>query len=101
MADSQQIILYHPTTPIVNLEALSRGRGCKYLLCLVGHTGNYIASQWKRKPVTVPAGHVLICLDEAAFNAAAPPANKSNDDGVEDFGAGYRFGHPLAIFSPR
>jgi len=46
---------------IRNLESLPRGTGCKFLLCLIAHTGDYVAHSWKRKePVKIEPGYCLI-----------------------------------------
>ena len=43
-----RIIPSNPFLCIVNLHALPKGRGCRYLLCVTGEAGAYIAKQWKR-----------------------------------------------------
>lgn len=55
-----QSIPYDKKLPIKNIHALPAGLRCKYLLCLVAHTGDYVAASWHRKPPMVPAGYVLI-----------------------------------------
>lgn len=43
-------IPYEPSIKVHNLQSLSGGTGCKYLVVLVGHNGQFIAHSWKRKP---------------------------------------------------
>ena len=44
-----------------NLDALPRGLNCKYLLCLISHTEDYVAHSWKRKePKVIEVGYLLI-----------------------------------------
>jgi hypothetical protein len=47
---SSQIVDYSPQLRIVNVDQLSKGTGCKYMLCILGQSGEYIAKQWKRSP---------------------------------------------------
>lgn len=54
-------IKYSPEMKIANIDSMSPGRGAKFLLCLVSHSGSYIAKEWKRKePSKIPTGHVLV-----------------------------------------
>jgi hypothetical protein len=46
---SQNIVQYRHDLDIRNLDAMSKGTGCKYLLCIQGENA-YIAKQWKRTP---------------------------------------------------
>lgn len=46
---------------IKNTESLPRGLGCKFLLCLIAHNGEYIAHSWKRtEPKKVKSGYAVI-----------------------------------------
>lgn len=47
---SQNIVPYSKDLDIRNMAAMSKGTGCKYLLCIKGENGEYIAKQWKRSP---------------------------------------------------
>lgn len=47
---SQNIVPYTKNLTICNMGAMSKGTGCKYLLCIQGENGAYIAKQWKRTP---------------------------------------------------
>lgn len=47
---SGNIVPYAKELAIRNIEAMSKGTGCKYLLCIQGENGAYIAKQWKRTP---------------------------------------------------
>lgn len=46
---AQNIVPYTKELDIRNMEAMSKGTGCRYLLCIRGESG-YIAKQWKRTP---------------------------------------------------
>ena len=43
------LIPYSPMLRIVNIEALPRGTGAKYLLVIQGEMGELVAKQWKRQ----------------------------------------------------
>lgn len=55
-------IKYQATHPVVrNLDALSRGTGCKYLLCIRGQGDELVAKAWKRKlPLAVNQTEVVL-----------------------------------------
>lgn len=64
-----EIIKYNRSLPIVNIEQLKHGAGCKYLLAwksndrLKKYPDNiiYVAHSWKRKaPKGIPPHYVLI-----------------------------------------
>jgi hypothetical protein len=43
-----RIVPTNPYLSIVNLHALPKGRGCRYLICITGEGGSYVAKQWRR-----------------------------------------------------
>lgn len=43
-----KIIQYSKSLKIVNVECLSKGTGCKYLLCILGLNDELVAKQWRR-----------------------------------------------------
>ena len=43
--------IYHKGMKISNMESVGRGTGARYLECIVGHDGSWIAKQWRRKAV--------------------------------------------------
>lgn len=45
-----RIITKSPTFTVTNLDALAKGRGCRYLECVEGLNGDLVAKQWRRKP---------------------------------------------------
>ena len=54
-------IAYNRSLDIRNTDALPKGLGCKYLLCIQGPGGVLIAKAWKRKaPARLLAGEVLV-----------------------------------------
>ena len=58
------MIRYTPDLDIRNLDALPRGTGAPFLLCMESHEpGVLIAHSWKRKtPAAIPAGYVLVAF---------------------------------------
>jgi hypothetical protein len=61
-ATDMTTIKYQQTHPVVrNLNALSHGTGCKYLLCIRGEGQELVAKAWKRKlPATLSPGEVIV-----------------------------------------
>lgn len=55
-----QIIPNSRTLDIRNLDALPRGTGCRYLEVIRGQGEEFVAKQWRRKPVK---DAILIDLD--------------------------------------
>ena len=43
-----RIIPTNPYLTITNLYSLPKGRGCRYLLCITGEGGAFVAKQWRR-----------------------------------------------------
>ena len=54
------VIQNTPTLRIVNLDALPRGTGAKYLECISGQNGELVAKQWRR---SVPkSAEIIVAL---------------------------------------
>ncbi len=61
------VIPYNPELPVVNLEQLPAGTGCRYLLCFKSDNERgtiYVAKQWKRRLPKEVAPHEVV----VAFN---------------------------------
>ena len=57
-------IRFYPELKIRNLDALPRGTGCPFLLCIQGPHDELVAKQWKRKePSTLGPIETLIVFD--------------------------------------
>lgn len=57
------VIPYSPELPIFNLHQLSKGTGCRYLLCFKSDSEKgtvYVAKQWKRRLPVAVAPHEAI-----------------------------------------
>ena len=73
-----QIIPYSPSLRIVNIEALPRGTGAKFLLVIPGEKGEWIAKQWKRQiPKTLNPREALIDFQKPTPSPAKPKVLKS------------------------
>jgi hypothetical protein len=58
-----RIIDYDKSMHIVNTEQLPHGTGAKYLEVIKSHIeGEYIAVQWRNKPIVSYQDHVLIAF---------------------------------------
>ena len=58
-----ETIPYSPTLPVVNLEQLPKGTGCRYLLAFRSDNEKgtvYVAKQWKRRLPKATAPHEVI-----------------------------------------
>lgn len=55
-----EVIANGPDLKIVNLDAMPRGTGCRYLEVIRAHTGDLIAKQWRRE---VPAAGIVVDLE--------------------------------------
>ena len=54
-------VKYHPRLVIKNTAILSRGTGCKFMVCIEGEGNDLIAKRWCRKEPVLKDGEVLVC----------------------------------------
>lgn len=59
--DFPPTMLYARDLPIVNIDALPKGTGARFLKCLISHDGaRLIAKTWHRKEPAYQTGHCVV-----------------------------------------
>ena len=57
--EPKKVMSHTKEIKIVNMEAMPRGLGARYLEVIEGLAGEWVAKQWRRKPV---AGVILVAI---------------------------------------